>query len=62
MATKITEYLSVSEAAAMLGVSPSTLRNWDRRGKLKAVRHPMNQYRLYRRHEVEQILFKLEQG
>lgn len=41
------EMVTVAEAAELLGVSASTLRNWDRAGKLKAKRHPMNQYRLY---------------
>jgi hypothetical protein len=38
------DYLTVKEAATFLGVSPSTLRNWDRAGKLKATRHPVNGY------------------
>jgi len=41
------EMLTVGEAADLLGVSISTLRNWDRQGKLRPVRHPMNDYRLY---------------
>jgi excisionase family DNA binding protein len=44
---KLDEYLTIGEAAEYLGVSPSTLRNWDRSGKLKAARHPINGYRLY---------------
>jgi len=36
--------LTVAEAAELLGVSASTLRNWDRAGKLKASRHPVNGY------------------
>jgi DNA-binding transcriptional MerR regulator len=50
------EYLSVKAAAAFLGVGPSTLRNWDRAGKLKPHRHPINRYRLYRRAELEAVL------
>jgi MerR family transcriptional regulator, copper efflux regulator len=50
------EYLTVKTAAEFLGVSPSTLRNWDRAGKLKPHRHPMNRYRLYRRAELEAVL------
>lgn len=52
-------YLTVGEAASMLGVSKSTLRNWDRVGKLKAFRHPVNGYRLYRREELEALLKKV---
>ena len=50
------EYLTVKAAAEFLGVSPSTLRNWDRAGKLTPRRHPMNRYRLYRRTELEAVL------
>ena len=49
-------YLTIKEAAEFLGVNPMTLRRWDATGKLKARRHPMNHYRLYRRAELEQVL------
>ena len=39
--------VSLAEASSYLGVSKATLRNWDREGKLKAHRHPINQYRAY---------------
>lgn len=55
----LNDYLSVSEAAAKLGVSPSTLRNWDRTGKLRPVRHPMNSYRLYKRSDLNALLTRL---
>jgi len=48
--------LTVGEAAELLGVSASTIRNWDRSGKLKAIRHPVNNYRLYDRYELEGLL------
>lgn len=50
------EYLTVGDAAEMLGVSRSTLRNWDRSGKLRAFRHPINGYRLYLREDMQRIL------
>jgi excisionase family DNA binding protein len=50
------DYLTVRSAAELLGVSISTLRNWDRRGKLKAVRHPVNGYRLYRAEDLQKLL------
>jgi predicted site-specific integrase-resolvase len=52
----LSEYLTVRKAAQMLGVSVSTLRNWDRRCKLQPVRHPLNGYRLYRLEDLEAIL------
>ena len=46
-------YLTIGGAAELLGVSISTLRNWDRAGKLLALRHPINGYRLYERAALE---------
>lgn len=54
----LSEYLTVSEAAKLLGVSAGTLRNWDRAGKVKAMRHPVNRYRLYRIDELRDLLRK----
>jgi len=48
--------MTVAEAASFLGVSGSTLRNWDRAGKLRSLRHPINKYRLYRREDLRTLL------
>lgn len=40
------DFITVRQAADLIGVSPATLLNWDRAGKLKVVRSPMNRYRL----------------
>lgn len=56
----LADYLTVHEAAEILGASVSTLRNWDRNKKLQAVRHPINGYRLYKREELERLLKELE--
>jgi DNA-binding transcriptional MerR regulator len=55
-------YFSIKEAAEILGVSPLTLRNWDRSGKFKAQRHPMNNYRVYRLSSLEKIIEDIESG
>jgi predicted site-specific integrase-resolvase len=44
--TNLQGYLTVSAAAAFLGITAWTLRLWDRAGKLKPHRHPLNRYRL----------------
>jgi excisionase family DNA binding protein len=53
---RLNEYLTIKEAAMLLGVSPDTLRNWDRADRLKPLRHPINGYRLYRREDLEDFL------
>ena len=45
--SEVSEILTIKAAAEVLGVSEQTLRRWDRAGKLRAKRHPMNGYRLY---------------
>jgi len=39
-----------------LGVSPNTLRNWVNAGKIAAVRHPVNDYRLFKREDLDALL------
>ena len=59
---KLNHYMTVKEAASFLGVSPMTLRRWDNEKKLKATRHPMNNYRLYEKKQLEKILKEIETG
>ena len=51
--------LTVKEAAKILGVTPLTLRNWDKSGKLYAGRHPFNNYRVYQREDIEKLLVEI---
>jgi excisionase family DNA binding protein len=48
--------ISIKDAARMLGVSTLTLRNWDRNGKLTALRHPMNNYRVYKAEDINNLI------
>jgi len=57
---KLDEYLRIREAAEHLGVSPNTLRNWGRSGKIPERRHPANGYRLYSREELDTLLSEAE--
>lgn len=50
------KYLTIKQAAVMIGVSTLTLRNWDKSGKFTASRHPINNYRVYRVDEVKMLL------
>jgi len=55
-------YFSIKEAAEILGVTPLTLRNWDKSGKFPAQRHPMNNYRVYKRSALERLIEDIEGG
>ena len=48
--------IQIKEASDILGVSKLTLRNWDNAGKLKAYRHPINNYRVYRSEDIDRIM------
>lgn len=58
---KLRDYLRIAEAAEHLGVSPNTLRNWERAGKIQARRHPVNKYRLFRREELDALLRRVQE-
>ncbi len=55
-------YFSIKEAAEILGVTPLTLRNWDKNGKFPAQRHPMNNYRVYKMSALEALIADIEEG
>lgn len=54
--------LTIKETSKILGVTPLTLRNWDKQGKLKAMRHPMNNYRVYKRTDIDKLMQGIENG
>ncbi len=54
------KYLTMKEVAELLGVTTLTLRNWDKAGKLKAYRNPINNYRVYKPEEIELFIRKIE--
>lgn len=56
----VKKYLKVKEVANLLAVTPLTLRNWDKSGRLKALRNPINNYRVYKADDVELFLRKIE--
>ncbi len=58
--SELRNHLTITEAANLLGVSTSTLRNWDRMGKLTPRRHPINGYRVYDRAEIERLKIQIE--
>ncbi len=52
-------YLTINEAAKLLGVSKDTLRRWDKSGKLKAVRQQEDGYRYYPKETIELYLMDI---
>jgi len=54
------KYLTISEAAEILNVSPETLRRWDKSGKFSSSRHPINNYRVYPLEQVDNLVEELQ--
>lgn len=59
--TRLNEYVLVAEAASILGVSENTVRAWSRAEKLPVYRNPANNYRMFRRNDLDQFLEKAAQ-
>jgi len=55
---KLSEYVMTAEAADILGVSQNTLRAWADEGRIPMYRNPGNNYRMFKRTELEAFLQK----
>ena len=53
------KYITIKQAAKILGVSTLTLRNWDNNGKFPAGRHPISNYRVYKVEDLEDIIMAM---
>ncbi len=56
------KYLTIKEAAVLIGVTPLTLRNWDKSGKFLAGRHPISNYRIYKLEDLEILAKEIDAG
>jgi len=53
MATQdLSQYVTLKQACELLQVHPNTLRNWDRKGILKAVRIGERRLRRYKKEDL----------
>jgi MerR family copper efflux transcriptional regulator len=53
-------YIMIRKAAWFIGVTPNTLRNWEKKGALKTYRHPINKSRLYKKSDLEELLASIK--
>ena len=56
------KYITIKQAAKVLGVSALTLRNWDKKGLLTPARHPINNYRVYNITDLEKFIKRIDGG
>lgn len=59
---KFNDFLSARQAADYLGISVPTLYNWTANGYVNVKRHPINNYRLYHKKDLESILERLKEA
>lgn len=52
---KLSELLTLSETSQILKVHPNTLRKWDKKGILKAVRFGQRGDRRYKKDDIEKF-------
>lgn len=55
---EISELLTLKEACEILKVHPNTLRQWDKKGVLIAVRIGVKRVRRYRKIDIENFIVK----
>ena len=54
--TEKDEIITLAEASEILGVHPNTLRKWDNKGFLKAIRYGTRKDRRYRKSDIIKLL------
>ena len=54
------KFINIGEAAKRIGISTETLRRWDKSGKFKSTRHPINNYRVYNEASVDSLVAELQ--
>ncbi len=57
---KINEYIYIAEAAELLGINPGTLGNWSRKKKIPVYYNPINNYRMYKKEELQKFLKQIQ--
>ena len=54
------KFISISEAAEIIGVNRETLRRWDKSGKFPSSRNPINNYRVYTVNQISLLVKELK--
>lgn len=57
---KLPDILTLKQACGILNCHPNTLRNWDNKGILKAIRFGLRGDRRYHKRDIERIIFRMK--
>ncbi|WP_046470865.1 helix-turn-helix domain-containing protein [Allosalinactinospora lopnorensis] len=55
-------YVQTQEAAEILGISPSTMRQWARQDRIRYLRNPQTGWRIYRAGDVYALRDSLQEA
>ena len=58
----IKEYIRIKDVVILLNISKLTLRNWDKNKKLCTQKHPINNYSVYLKTEIDGIIEQIKSG
>ena len=50
------DFLNIKEAAQFIGVTPNTLRNWEKEKRITTYARPFDNRRLYKKEDLENYL------
>lgn len=60
LSANASNYLSLKQVACLFEVTRATVRRWSNRGIITGYRHPVNNYRLFKVEDVEELLCKMK--
>lgn len=55
------DYLTIKDAAELLGLSPNTIRNWEKQKRIKTYKAPWNPRRLYKKSDLMDYLNSIKE-
>jgi len=60
MKTRVSDYVKVADAAEIFSVSQGMVRSWAETGKIPVHKNPINDYRMFKRTDLELILTRMK--
>ncbi len=48
--------MAITEVAKMLGISPSTIKKWEKLGKVKKAKRDQRRWRVYDQNDAEKLM------
>jgi len=55
------DFLNIKEAAQFIGVTPNTMRNWEKEKRITTYARPFDKRRLYKKEDLENYLTLIQE-